>query len=274
MTKDQVSVSVIIPSYNQGKYLEQTLLSVIQQNYSNIEIIVLDGGSTDESVEIIRKYEKYLYYWHSVPDNGQADAVATGFEKSNGQLITYLCSDDLLMPNAIQNVLKAWDGRRLAVIYGNYIFIDENAIEQERFKSFPFIRWVWKYLNPLLCEPGTFYTKDLYTHVGGVDRSLQYAFDFDLFMKFLFNNASFIRLKDTLGAFRKHGEQKGRINSWTKIGRDEEKSIAQVYYNQRKSRIIRITAKSIYYFIQIFSLSYFYSLFFRVTHHNRIKRYR
>jgi len=274
MIKVPTLVSVIIPSYNQGKYLEQTILSVINQDYPNVEIIVMDGGSTDNSLVIIKKYAKQLSYWISKPDNGQADAVATGFEKAKGKLITYLCSDDLIMPNAIKRVVDAWDGNRFAVLYGDYVFIDDKGKIQEYFKSFPFISWVWRYLNPLMCEPGTFYTRYLYTHVGGINRSLHYAFDLDLFMKFLFSNANFIRLKDTLGAFRKHQEQKGRISSWTKIGRDEEKYIAQLYYNQREIRIIRMIAKSVYYFIQTISGSYLYSLFFRITHHKRIKRYR
>ena len=87
-------ISIVTPSYNQGDFLEQTILSVLNQNYPNLEYIIIDGGSTDKSMEIIKKYEKYISYWISEKDNGQADAIKKGFRKSSGEIFAWINSDD------------------------------------------------------------------------------------------------------------------------------------------------------------------------------------
>ena len=97
-------ISVVTPSYNQGKFLEAALLSILNQQYPRLELIVMDGGSTDQSVDIIRKYEDELTYWQSAPDGGHAEAVRTGFEKATGDIFAFLNSDDLYLPGTLKTV--------------------------------------------------------------------------------------------------------------------------------------------------------------------------
>ena len=97
-------ISIVTPSYNQGQFIEETIRSVLLQGYPNLEYIIIDGGSTDNSVEIIRKYEPWLTYWVSQPDKGQTDAIQKGFNLSTGVVWNWLNSDDLLEPNALQQM--------------------------------------------------------------------------------------------------------------------------------------------------------------------------
>jgi len=102
-------ISIITPSYNHGKYLEKTILSVIGQNYPNLEYIIMDGGSTDGSVEIIKKYESHIYHWESRKDDGQAHAINIGFSKATGDIIAWLNSDDMYLPGTLQYVSEVFE---------------------------------------------------------------------------------------------------------------------------------------------------------------------
>ncbi|GAG62509.1 unnamed protein product [marine sediment metagenome] len=132
-------ISVITPSYNQGRFLEKTILSVLNQNYPNLEYIIIDGGSTDESINIIKKYENYIDYWVSEKDRGQADALNKGFKKATGDIIGWQNSDDIYLPSVFLKIAELFkQNPKIDIIYGNRFDIDEdnNIIGESIFTKF------------------------------------------------------------------------------------------------------------------------------------------
>ena len=118
-------ISIVTPSFNQGQFIEETIRSILLQNYPNLEYIIIDGGSTDNSLEIIRKYESWITYWVSEPDNGQSQAINKGFKKCTGDLVNWICSDDLLCKNALYNMAPLLNDNLNALIIGKGLRIDQ-----------------------------------------------------------------------------------------------------------------------------------------------------
>jgi len=124
----QPLISIITPSYNQGKYLEETILSVLNQDYENIEYIVVDGGSSDNSLEVIKKYQSRLAWWVSEPDKGQTEAINKGFNRANGEIIAWLNSDDVYLPGTVSEAVRYLvDHPQIGMVYGELDFIDESG---------------------------------------------------------------------------------------------------------------------------------------------------
>ena len=121
-------VSIITPSFNQAQYLEQTIQSVLSQDYPNIEYIIMDGGSTDGSVDIIKKYQDKIKYWVSEQDAGQTEAINKGFAKAQGEILAWINSDDSYNPNAVSEAVKYLiENPNVAMVYADCNFIDENG---------------------------------------------------------------------------------------------------------------------------------------------------
>jgi glycosyltransferase involved in cell wall biosynthesis len=123
-----IKISIITPSFNQGKFIEETIQSVFSQEYTNLEYIIIDGNSTDNSIDIIQKYSEQLSYWISEKDHGQAAAINKGFNIASGDIIGWLNSDDILLPGALDKISNAFISHPdIDVVYGDYFFIDENS---------------------------------------------------------------------------------------------------------------------------------------------------
>lgn len=175
-------ISIVTPSYNQAQYLEETIRSVLLQSYPNLEYIIIDGGSTDGSVEIIKKYEPWLTYWVSEPDRGQSHAINKGFGKATGDIFGWINSDDYYAPNAFSHIANLFKKNQTAWVSGvcqtsnpNGEIVSSNSEPQE------FEKWL---LTCPLAQPSVFWRRELWQAVGGVDTNLQYSFDYDLWMKF------------------------------------------------------------------------------------------
>lgn len=187
-------ITVVTPSYNQGQFLEQTIKSVIEQNYPNLEYIIMDGGSTDNSVAIIKQYEKHLTYWQSHPDGGQSAAINAGFQRATGEILCWLNSDDQFMPGALEKVGQYFavhpDCQWLvgAAEYNNLTH-RVRGIYRARFISKLEIAEFWLWGNDsgtVIPQPSVFWRKELWYISGGYVRTdLPNSMDYELWLRFL-----------------------------------------------------------------------------------------
>jgi glycosyltransferase involved in cell wall biosynthesis len=178
-------ISVVVPSFNQAKYLELTLCSILDQNYPGLELIVIDGGSKDESPEIIRKYEKRIKFWCSEPDGGQVLGIIKGFMHATGEILCFLNSDDLFEPNSLHEVGEYFSNHpHVDVVYGNSTWIDASGKLLRRQKEISFSRFLWLYTYNYIPGMSTFWRRTIYDKVGGLNPAYQLAFDADLWIRF------------------------------------------------------------------------------------------
>lgn len=204
----QPLVSIVTPSYNQAKYLEATIQSVLGQTYPNIEYIVIDGGSTDGSLEIIHKYQDKIAYWVSEPDEGQTDAINKGFAKASGKIIAWLNSDDTYEPEAVAGAVAYLQAHpEVGLVYGDANFIDEKGKYMGRFPaaqtSYQRLRRGYVHVP----QQAAFWRADLWRQVGPLDPTIYFAMDYDLWLR-LAKVSQIKYLPHTWANFRLHGDSK------------------------------------------------------------------
>ena len=178
-------ISIVTPSYNQGSYLEETILSVLEQGYPALEFFIIDGGSTDGSVEIIKKYAHRLTYWESKPDRGQSHGINKGFRMASGEIVAWLNSDDLLAPGALKVVAQAWQQNPgVGLITGQTEIIDQAGKPTGNiFGSEPnVINSLLSSENPV-SQPSTFFSTSALKEVGFLDETLHMSMDWDLWLR-------------------------------------------------------------------------------------------
>lgn len=226
--KDNIRISIVTPSYNQGSFLEETISSVLEQNYPNLEYIVIDGGSTDESVAIIRKYAKHLAYWVSEADNGQSHAINKGFRKSTGELVNWLNSDDLLEPgalNTLADAVRAVPG--MDIFYGDYKAIDAYSNTIYRRKAGPFHRPCLYWGRQLSSQPAVFFKRSLLEKHGWIDEDNHFCMDTEFWIRCAMNGATFHQIKRIIGLTRVHQDTK--TAKFQKQMNDTHKSLLRTY---------------------------------------------
>lgn len=176
-------ITIITPSYNQGEFLEHTLTSVLSQNYPNLEYIVIDGGSTDNSVEIIQRYASQLAYFVSEPDKGQSDAINKGLQRATGDYLTWINSDDQLLPHALHTVAQCFKQNPAAqVIHGRTVLFGEEIEEME--KGCPEGDLAPHYLAGLpFPQPSAFFSRQALQEIGYLNPAYHYGMDYDFFVQ-------------------------------------------------------------------------------------------
>lgn len=201
-------ISIVTPSYNQHRFIERTIVSVLNQGYPNLEYIIVDGGSTDGSVEVIKKYEKHLAFWISEQDQSQSNAIDKGFGRSTGDILAWLNSDDMLLPGALSAVAGAFEKHpEAALIYGDYIKVDsdDRCIALRRQPSFDLKICLHAYT--IAMQPASFFGRKAFFETGGIDKSLHYVMDHDLVLR-LAQHGEVLNIRNYVAAFRVHPESK------------------------------------------------------------------
>lgn len=231
-------VSVVTPSFNQARFLERTMESVLGQDYPRIEYVVVDGGSTDSSPDIIRKYSSRLTWWVSEPDAGQTDAINKGFARTQGDILAWLNSDDTWLPGAVAAAVEAF-GRYAdcGVIYGAANYIDEQDRVIGRFPAAQTGRRRLRQGYVHIPQQAAFFRGDLWRQVGPLDPSFFFAMDYDLWTR-IADRAPLKFIPQVWGNFRIHGAAKT-------IAADERcwPEMLRVHYRDGGSPLSIIVAK-------------------------------
>lgn len=200
----QPLVSIVTPSYNQARFLEETMRSVLEQDYPNIEYIVIDGGSTDGSQEIIHRYASRLAYWQSQKDQGQTDAINQGFARAGGEILAWLNSDDFLYPGAVSAAVRhLQEHPEYGMVYGDCDWVNAQG---RVIGSFPAAQTDLKKLRRgyvHIPQQAAFFRADLWRKVGPLDESFFFAMDYDLWTR-LASLAPLLYVQELWAAFRLH----------------------------------------------------------------------
>lgn len=209
MRRQYPRISIVTPSFNQGKFLEETILSVLNQNYPNLEYIIIDGGSTDNSIKIIKKYEEQLAYWVSERDRGQTHAINKGFHKCTGDILHWLNSDDVLFPASLDLVAEFFEQHTdIDCVIGDLEIIGPNGQFLTFKKAVPFDFKTALYTSCLVPQPSTLFTRRAWEKTGDLDILLNYQMDFEFFLRMARVGIKFGLLKKPLAKFRLHAESK------------------------------------------------------------------
>jgi hypothetical protein len=247
--KELPRVSLVTPSYNAAPYLRAAIESVLEQDYPNIEYLVMDGGSTDGTVELLREYDDRLS-WVSEKDAGQADAIARGFEKTTGSILGWLNADDVLKPGAIRTVVDTFLAHPVvALVYGKADFIDAKGriigpctvVEPHSLNRL-------LYYGDYIIQPAAFFSREAYQSVGGLDKSLNWAMDWDLWIR-LAQKFELLYIGKTMASYRWLGSNKTAEGGFDRL--EEVEAVARrygckglpAYFRLEKARLLAGQAK-------------------------------
>ncbi len=204
-------LSVVIATYNYGSMLEEAICSVINQSDKDFELIIVDGGSKDNTVDVIRKYEKYISWWVSEPDRGQSDAFNKGFTHAKGEVITWLNADDLMLPNTISVIKKCFANRNVDWVAGNMVCFDTETKKITKVFFGPsyypkFLQGANKRIS--VFGPSSFWRRSLYNKIGPINEDLHYTMDNEYWARLTIAGVKLYRTNHYCWGFRIHEKSK------------------------------------------------------------------
>jgi len=204
-------ISVVTPSYNQSRFIEQTIRSVLEQRYQNVEYSVFDAGSTDRTIEILRKYDARLSFWRSEKDGGQAAAINEGFQRATGDILCWLNSDDLQVATTLTTVARLLGSslNEPVVLYGGCEMFNDQTHGREVRPAISFSRGLLQIVD-FLDQPSVFWTRRAWEVVGPLDATLCYSFDWEWFLR-ASEVCRFVATDALLSRYRIHEAQKTGI---------------------------------------------------------------
>jgi len=254
------TITVVVPSFNQGRFLERTLVSILNQDYANLELIIIDGGSTDETLSVIKKYEKFITCWVSEPDNGQSHALNKGLARATGDIFAWQNSDDLYLPGAFAAVSEAFrEHPDITACYGNWVSIDEDdRVTDRHYALLPRLPHA-PYENMDIYNQSMFWSMDVCRACGGFDEKLNYLMDIDFIIRTLQYAGPewFYRMDAFFGAFRWHSTQKTAFDEQTEKQQAEENYLMQKFVFPPENSISGKYYRLRYRFSQLFQSLYF-----------------
>ena len=212
---NEILVSVITISYNQEDFIENAIKSVLNQNYPNIEYIVIDAGSNDQSRKIITKYQKQISKIIFEPDEGPADGLNKGFKIAKGDILCFLNSDDILLDHSIETVVQTFKDNNVDVVYGNAWIIDKYGKKVKKFYSDKFNINMALYGGSFIAQQSTFFKKKSYTDTQGFNKNNKIAWDYEFFIDVALNGSKFHKIDNFLSGYRVHDESitGGKLNN-------------------------------------------------------------
>ena len=209
-------ISIITPSYNQGEFLEETITSILDQNYPNLEFIIIDGASTDNSVEIIKKYEKHLTYWSSEKDGGQTQAINKGLKRATGSIVNWINSDDTLAPNTLIRINQLFEQHPNAgLIHGKTMVFNDSLenkqsyVERGSGSKATNLQALGRIVFP---QPSAFFKREVIEKFGLLNETLQYGMDYDLFVR-IAGNYDIIGTDELFSYYRLHSTSKSTTST-------------------------------------------------------------
>lgn len=222
-----MKVSVVTPSFNQGRFIPATIESVLGQSAPDVQYIVVDGGSSDNTVDLLRSYGDRLE-WVSEPDNGQTDAINKGLRRASGEVVAYLNSDDVYLPGTLAKVVAIFEQEpEVDVVYGDFHAIDEFGRLIDEVKTIAYDPNILLYDTSYICQPASFYRRSLLDRIGLFDDSLRFLMDYEFFLRAAKLKARFRMIPEALAAIRFHGECKTLSDGVRPWGEERRRIIAE-----------------------------------------------
>lgn len=197
-------ISIVVPSYNQGHLIAFTIDSILSQGVPDLEVLVVDGGSKDETVEVLKSYGDRID-WVSERDNGQTHAINKGLRKAKGEVVAYINSDDTYEPGVISRALKLLDASpEIDFIYGDANFVDESGALLRRTRAVDFDIGILTYDHDYICQPASFWRRSVMERIGYFDESLYYYMDYEYFLRLAHAGAEFRHVREPWANLRLH----------------------------------------------------------------------